>query len=200
MPAGNYADVLYGRKVLHSASKVIEGCVGNIGWQASLEVAKYLGKDALYTMVDVDAHDLSVHKRMFLQNYRANLVLGTPRFEWIEGRIENQQKIISQRDILLFHNYMPVDAETFEGRQDGSLERMADLFAKLIYARPEYIVFFLPYRKNSDFVSQMLSDPQWIQCENVDNVHFAGDLGDAKPEEWMGRVIIAHDKHHKPQN
>ena len=50
----NYADWLYDRGIIRMSSKVVEGCIGNTGFGASLEVAKYLGRGASCYMIEAD--------------------------------------------------------------------------------------------------------------------------------------------------
>ncbi len=191
----NYADLLYDRNILHKSSKVVEGCVGNTGWMASLQVAKHLGKEAEFYMVDCSEAELGYHKDMFLKYYEPSPELGRPKLEWVAGYIEEQEPLINCCDALLFHNYYPVDRLTLANVTRGARDRIKKLTVELVKFNPRHIVFFLPYVKEPDefgvFLDEVLNESGHKSSkEVVDGIHYAGDLEVERIEEWKGKTII----------
>lgn len=185
----NYADFLYDRGILHTKAKVVEGCVGNTGWESSLEVAKYLGQGGKYYMVDFDPI-VSFHKKMFLDFYKPDFFEGEPKLDWVIGPIENQGKLISGCDALLFHNYVPIDKETYEGKNGNAYKRIKNLFDKLVKAKPKHIAFWSPPIGDKLEVAIRLFQDSGMKFEIVDDIHYAGQLDENEREKWKGKIIL----------
>src|SRR3989338_5665575 len=188
----NYADWLYDRGIIRMSSKVVEGCIGNTGFGASLEVAKYLGRGASCYMIEADFLQMEIHQHEFLRRYKPKPKIGRPELSWLNGRIEDQEEIIKGCDALLFHNYVPIDRKTQRGDNKNCYQSVQQLFCRLVKSKPKHIALWLPYLKDSDaeFTENVFRSLN-LEFEKSDNIDYAGELGIQKRNDWKGKIILA---------
>ncbi len=185
----SYVELLVDRRILRKNSRIVEGCIGNTGWDSSLHVARRLGTGGSYSMVDIDPIQVHQHRLLFEANYQSTN-LGTPNLNWIVGKIEDQIELIKGADALLFHNYVPIDTQTLDGIKDGALERIRDVFRKLVDANPKHIALYLPNFKEPEDIAWLFKKLD-VKCETVDKIDYAGNLGNEDRNKWLGKALIA---------
>ena len=193
----SYVELLAARGLLRNDTKVVEGCVGNSGWSASLHVAHFLGTAAVYHMVEMDSGQLAQHEARFKFGYDVTAPNRSekPKLVWQAGRIEEQGILLGRADLLLFHNYVPLDQQTYEvlagisAKADGSYQRVQGVLEQIISAGPKVIAIFLPeFKKPNTYVEMLRSLGR--EPEVVPDIDYAGQIEPAKREQFKGKTLI----------
>jgi hypothetical protein len=183
-----YVELLSERGIIHNTAKVVEGCVGNTGWSASLHLARSLGNGAILHMVELDRLQLRMHEGFFKSSLRNGERL--PALKWVAGAIEQQTKLISKCDALLFHNYVPQDPMVLAGKKVGTFSGQKELLRKIIDAGPRALAFYIPKLKEPDKLAELI-ESIGVKCEVIDGIDYAGELDSGQRDKWLGKAIIS---------